>query len=242
VEVWSDIACPWCYVGKRRLEAALRTFAHAGDVELTWRAFELDPSAPAEREAGPYAQRLARKYGTSAPRAQAMIDRMVGIAADDGLPFDFERIRPGNTFKAHRLLHLAAHRGVQHALKERLLRGYLCEGEPIGEDAALMRMATDAGLDADEVQSVLASDLYGPEVRAEEQAARELGVHGVPFFLIGRRFAVEGAQPAEFLLQALQRAWDELPEQAERLVAEGAACGPDGCADGPDQGQPTPYR
>jgi len=103
-------------------------------------------------------------------------------------------------------------------------------------------MAAETGLDADEVQSVLASDLYGRDVRAEEEAARELGVHGVPFFLIGRRYAVEGAQPTELLLQALERAWDELPEQPERLVADGAACGPDGCADGPESGEPALSR
>ncbi len=167
-----------------------------------------------------------------------MIDRMVALAAEHGLPFDFERIRPGNTFKAHRLLHLAAHHGDQDALKERLLRGYLCEGEPIGDDAALLRMATETGLDADEVQSVLASDLYARDVRTEEDTARELGVHGVPFFLIGHRYAVEGAQSAELLLQALERAWVEVPEKPERLVADGAACGPDGCADGPEPGDP----
>jgi len=134
------------------------------------------------------------------------------------------------------------HRGRQDALKERLLRGYLCEGEPIGEDAALLRMATEAALEADELQSVLASDLYAREVRAEQDTARELGVQGVPFFLIGRRYAVEGAQPAELLLEALERAWDDLPDKPERLVAEGAACGPDGCADDPEPAEPDLSR
>src|ERR1700754_3072613 len=103
VDVWSDIACPWCYVGKRRLQTALRRFSHAGEVVTTWRAFELDPSAPAVRDTPSYAARLAKKYGTGVPQAQGMIDRMVRMAAGEGLPLDFERIRPGNTFKAHRL-------------------------------------------------------------------------------------------------------------------------------------------
>ena len=235
VDVWSDIACPWCYIGKRRLEAALHRFPHARDVVTAWHAFELDPSAPAVRETQPsYATRLARKYGTSVPRAQGMIDRMVRIAADEGLPFDFERIRPGNTFNAHRLLHLAGLRGVQDRLKERLLRGYLSEGEPIGEDAALLRLATEAGLDPDEVSSVLASDLYAAEVRTDESEAHALGVDGVPFFVIGKRYAVAGAQPAELLLQALTRAWDEQPEVPERLDGGEVVCGPDGCADTAD--------
>ena len=235
VEVWSDIACPWCYVGKRRLEAALSRFPHARDVVTTWHAFELDPSAPAIRDAQPgYAARLAKKYGTGVAQAQGMIDRMVRIAAAEGLPFDFERIRPGNTFKAHRLLHLAKLRGLQGPLKERLLRGYLSEGEPIGDDGALLRLAAEVGLDADEVQSVLSSDLYTDQVRADEREAHALGVDGVPFFVIGDRYAVAGAQPAELLLQALTRAWDELPEAPERLEGDGAVCGPDGCADAPE--------
>jgi predicted DsbA family dithiol-disulfide isomerase len=231
IDIWSDIACPWCYIGKRRLEGALRRFAHAGDVVTTWHAFELDPSAPAVRDAQSYVARLAKKYGIGVPQAQGMIDRMVRLAAGEGLPFDFERIRPGNTFKAHRLLHLAKLRGLQDALKERLLRGYLSEGEPIGEDAALLRLATEVGLDADEVQSVLSSDLYADDVRADQNEARTLGVDGVPFFVIGNRYAVAGAQPEELLVQALTRAWDELPEAPERLEGDGAVCGPDGCAD-----------
>ncbi len=241
VDVWSDIACPWCYIGKRRLEAALRGFPRAGDVVTTWHAFELDPSAPAVRDAQPgYAARLAKKYGTSEPQAQGMIDRMVRIAAGEGLPFDFERVRPGNTFKAHRLLHLAKLRGLQDPLKERLLRGYLSEGEPIGDDAALLRLATDVGLDPDEVQSVLSTDLYADEVRADQSQARALGVDGVPFFVIGNRYAVAGAQPEALLLQALTRAWDELPEAPERLDGDGAVCGPDGCADPVEPAESAP--
>jgi predicted DsbA family dithiol-disulfide isomerase len=231
VDIWSDIACPWCYIGKRRLEAALNRFPHAADVVKTWHAFELDPTAPAVRDTPAYATRLAKKYGTSVPQAQAMIDRMVRLAASEGLPFDFEHIRPGNTFNAHRLLHLAKLRGVQDPLKEHFFRGYLSEGEPIGEDAALLRLSTEAGLDLDDVQSVLSSDLYADEVRADESEARALGVDGVPFFVIGNRYAVAGAQPEELLLQALTRAWDELPDAPERLEGDGAVCGPDGCAD-----------
>src|SRR5688572_13548676 len=134
IDVWSDIVCPWCYVGKRRLEAALAQFPQRAAVEVVWRAFELDASAPAVRDEGvPYAERLARKYGTTVDQAQKMIERMIEVAAADGLDFRFDRIRPGRTFDAHRLLHLAAERGLQDALKERLLRAYMTEGAAIGD-------------------------------------------------------------------------------------------------------------
>jgi predicted DsbA family dithiol-disulfide isomerase len=229
IDVWSDIACPWCYVGKRHLEAALARFPHRNAVEVVWRAFELDPSAPREREqTTSYADRLAKKYGTSAREAQTRIDRMTDIARADGLVFDFERIRPGNTFDAHRLLHLAHVRGVQDAVKERFLLGYMSEGEPIGSPEALLRLAVEAGLDADAVGATLATDDYAREVRQDEAEANEIGVEGVPFFVLGGRYAISGAQPAELILQALHRTWDELPAAPIRLE-EGTVCGPDGC-------------
>lgn len=228
IDVWSDIACPWCYVGKRRLEVALAGFPHRDAVEVVWRAFELDPSAPRELGATPpYAARLARKYGTGVTEAQAMIDRMTATAAADGLDFHFERIRPGNTFDAHRLLHLARERGLQDALKERLFRAYLCEGEAIGDPAALARLAAEVGLAAEEATAALASERYAREVRADEDEARRLGIRGVPFFVFAGRHAVSGAHPSEALLRALTTAWAEVQGADEDV--EGAACGPDGC-------------
>jgi predicted DsbA family dithiol-disulfide isomerase len=233
LQIWSDIACPWCYVGKRRLETALSRFPEREDVRITWRSFELDPGAPAVREPQPYAERIAKKYGSSVSHAQSMITRMTGVAKAEGLDFDFEHARPGNTFDAHRLLHLAHARGKQDALKERLFRAYLCEGQAIGDRETLARLGGEVGLDADELQAVLSTDQYAREVRADEAAARAIGVDGVPFFVIADRYAVAGAQPADLLLSALTKAWSELPElpDVQRLeVADGAVCGPDGCA------------
>ena len=227
VQIWSDIACPWCYVGKRRFERALERFEHAPDVAVTWRAFELDPSAPRVRNPQPYAERIAAKYGRTPAQAQQMVDRMVEIARADGLAMDFEHAKPGNTFDAHRLLQLALERGSQAALEERLFRGYLCEGRAIGEHDTLLSLATDVGLSAAEVSATLATDQYAREVRADEAEARALGIHGVPFFVLGNRYAIEGAQPTEPMLRALERAWSELPE---RIATEDAICGPDGCA------------
>ncbi|MDB4934005.1 MAG: 2-hydroxychromene-2-carboxylate isomerase/DsbA-like thioredoxin domain protein [Labilithrix sp.] len=230
IDVWSDIACPWCYVGKRRLEAALAKFPHKDDVEIVWRAFELDPSAPRERSADVgYAERLAKKYGSSSKEAEGMLTRMTDVAREDGLDFRFDRVRAGNTFDAHRLLHLAHERGVQDAVKERFLRAYMTDGEPIGDPETLVRLAAEAGLDADEARATLASDAQAAEVRADEAEARELGINGVPFFVLGGKYAVSGAQPAELLLRALTQAWKELESRPE-VFAEGAVCGPDGCA------------
>ena len=232
VQIWSDIACPWCYVGKRRFEAALARFPHAEDVHVHWRSFELDPSAPRVRPPQDYAERLAGKYGMSREQAQGRIDQLVNVAQAEGLQLNFKEIQPGNTFDAHRLLHLAQAHGLQAALKERLLRAYLSEGRPIGEHSTLLQAASDVGLDVDLAQATLATDQYAREVRADQELARRLGISGVPFFVLDNHYAIEGAQPTELMLSALTRAYAELPELPELTqlsAAEGAVCGPDGC-------------
>jgi predicted DsbA family dithiol-disulfide isomerase len=227
IDVWSDIACPWCYVGKRRLEAAIAAFPQRASVKVVWHAFELDPSAPRVRDGNvSYAERLAKKYGTSMAQAETMLRNMTEVGAGDGLDFHFERVQSGNTFDAHRVLHLAGERGLQDETKERFLRAYMTEGEPIGLPKVLVRLAGEAGLDRDEVRNALASDRYASDVRADEENARKLGISGVPFFVVGGRYAVSGAQSADVLLGALTRA---AAAGADADVAEGAACGPDGC-------------
>lgn len=231
VEIWSDIACPWCWVGKRHLEAAKARFPHP--VEVVWRAFELDPTAPQASETDPpvdYVGALARKYDTSRQAAQEMIDRMTTIGLADGLEFRFDRARPTNTFDAHRLLGWAAEHGRQDALKERLFRAYMNEGRSISEPEVLVSLAAEVDLPPDGARAVLTSNAYADEVRAEEALAAQLGVTGVPFFVIGGRYAVSGAQPAELLLQALHRAWSETRPSPAVATPAGEACGPDGCA------------
>jgi predicted DsbA family dithiol-disulfide isomerase len=228
LEVWSDIACPWCYVGKRRLETALKQFPHAAQVELVWRAFELDPAAPPERERKvSHVEFIARKYGMSVAQAQKSTDHLVQVAREEGLSFDFVNIRSGNTFDAHRLVHLGRERGAQDAVKERMLKGYFEQAELMSDRETLVRLATEAGLDAGEVTDVLAGDAYAADVRADEALARELGITGVPCFVLDRHFAVSGAQSSEVMLGALSQAWSERAPTAE--FAEGAVCGPDGC-------------
>jgi predicted DsbA family dithiol-disulfide isomerase len=208
VEIWSDVVCPWCYVGKRRFEAALARFAEREDVDVVWRSFELDPTAPQQREL-PSTAHLAEKYGMSIEQAEASQQRLTDLAAAEGLEYHLGRTAGGNSFDAHRLLHLAAASGLQDALKERLLRAYLTEGEAIGRPDVLQRIAVEAGLDPTEVADVLAGEQFADEVRADEQRARLLGINGVPFFAIDGRYGISGAQSSDLILSALEQAWSE---------------------------------
>ncbi len=227
VEIWSDVVCPWCAVGKHRFEKALARFAHGDEVEVSYHSFELDPSAPPEQE-GDIHDHLATKYGMTRAEAEAKHRQMTAMAAADGWDFQFDRARRGNTFDAHRLLHLAADRGVQDAVKERLFRGYFTEGEPIADHETLVRLGADAGLDADEARAVLTSDRYADTVRADERQAQAYGITGVPFFVVDRKYGVAGAQPPEALLQVLETAWNE----AHPLQVLTPAGGDEACADG----------
>lgn len=222
IDVWSDIACPWCFVGKRRLEAALATFPHP--TEVVFRSFELDPNAPRMRE-GSQVDLLATKYRLPRPQAQAMVDRMIRTGAAEGIDFRYDLIRGGNTFDAHRLLHLAKQHGTQIEMKERLMRGYFSEGVPIGDRNALVPLAVDVGLLEAEVRALLDSDRFVSEVRADEQLAAELGITGVPFFVIAGRLGVSGAQTPDVLLGALEKAWADV--SAETESDDAPACGPD---------------
>ena len=208
IEIWSDIACPWCYVGKRRFERALQQFEHAGDVEVMWRSFELDPHAP-RTHAESQDELLAKKYGMPVDKARAMNERMTAEARKEGLDFHLDRVKVGNTFDAHRLVHLAAESGRADVMKERLMRAYFTEGEAVGDPDTLMRLGAEVHLDEDRVSEVLNSDAYASDVRADEERARSFGISGVPFIAIDEKYGVSGAQPAEVLLGALCQAYEE---------------------------------
>jgi predicted DsbA family dithiol-disulfide isomerase len=206
VDVWSDVACPWCRIGRANLGPALAEFAHADEVVVTWHSFELDPQAPATSDLS-VGQMLAAKYGTDEAGVAAMWERVGEYGSQAGLRFDFANAKQGNTFDAHRLLHLAAERGVQDALLDDLFTAQHERGAALGDSAELSRIAVAAGLDADEVDAVLAGDAYAEQVRADEQLAARLGVSGVPFFVIDGQYGLNGAQPADQLLAALDQAW-----------------------------------
>jgi predicted DsbA family dithiol-disulfide isomerase len=230
VEIWSDVVCPWCYIGKRRFESALAAFPHRDAVEVIYRSFELDPTAQVESGQS-VTERLAEKYGVSLAQADAMNARVTGIAAGEGLEYHLEKARHANTVKAHRLIHLAASKGLQDAVLERVMTAYFSEGENIGETETLVRLAAEAGLDADEARITLESDAYADAVRTDERRARMLGINGVPFFVVDERYGVSGAQPAELLLQVLDEAWAEshplltvIGSSADADICEGDSC------------------
>ena len=226
VAIWSDIACPWCYIGKRRFESALASFEHADDVRVTWRSFELDPNAPAERS-GDLVALLSAKYGMSVQEATASQQQLVQTAAAEGLDFRFDIARSGLTFDGHRVIHLAAEHGLADAMKERLMRAYFTEGELIADHEALVRMAHELGISRLETSAVLAGKRFVDDVRGDEAIAQQLGIAAVPTFVVNRKLAISGANPPEQLLGLLRQGWEQRPTAA--VVDEGAACAPDGC-------------
>lgn len=210
VEIWSDVVCPWCYIGKRRFEAAMSRFPHASQVDVEWKSFELDPDAPRTHElSGTHAEQLSAKFGRPMDQIAEMLDRVTTLAAGEGLAFRFDLNRGGNSFDAHRLLHLAKARGRQDELKERLDRGTFTEGLAVSDHEELTALAVEVGLDEAEVRAVLASDRFADAVRADEAQARAYGITGVPFFVIDSKFGISGAQPADLFLQGLNQAWAE---------------------------------
>ncbi|GHO83712.1 DsbA family oxidoreductase [Dictyobacter formicarum] len=208
VEIWSDVACPWCYIGKRRFEAALAEFKHKDQVEVIWRSYQLDPSAPRTSDTK-MTDVLAQKYGVSVQQAAAMNERVSTLAAEVGLDYHMDDIRHSNTFDAHRLIHLAASHNVQDAAKERLLKAYFTEGASIGDTETLVKLASEVGIDAEEARSVLAGNAYTDDVKADIERARMFGIEGVPFFAVDEKYGISGAQPTEVFKQALDQAWAE---------------------------------
>jgi predicted DsbA family dithiol-disulfide isomerase len=224
VEIWSDVVCPWCYIGKRRFEAAVEAFD--GDVEVVWRSFELDPGAP---KVPPYPldEMLARKYGMDVSRARQMMAQVTDAARAEGLDFDFDSAQSGNTFDAHRLIHFAKEHDRGEAMKERLLRAYFVEGKAIHDHEVLAHLAAEVGLDRDAARAALEDGSFGGEVRQDEAQAMEIGVRGVPFFVVEGRYGVSGAQTPDVFLEVLQKAASESAHTPEN---SGESCGPDGCA------------
>ena len=225
VEIWSDIACPWCYIGKRRFEAALAEFEHRDDVRVTWRSFELDPSAPHERE-GDNATRIAEKYGITVERAREMGRTVTDAANGEGLDFHLDIQRSGTTFDGHRVIHLAAEHGLQDAMKERLMLAYFTEGQLVSDHDTLVRLAVEVGLDEDEVRATLASNRYADEVRGDERLAGQFGISAVPTFVVDRAIGASGAHPPEALLQLLEQGWER--RAPAPVIAGGESCDVDG--------------
>jgi len=203
VEIWSDITCPWCYLGKRRFERALAGFEGAGDVDVTWRSYQLNPGQP-KGDTRTHDEYLAQKTGRSIEDIRAGDARLTALAAAEGLDYHFERYRVVNTFDAHRVLHLARSLGLGSQAHERFMRGQLVEGEVMEAPDTLIRLAAEVGVPAERTEAVLASDAYAADVQAEIHEAAALGCNGVPFFVIDRRYGVSGAQSSEIFRQVLE--------------------------------------
>jgi predicted DsbA family dithiol-disulfide isomerase len=211
IEVFTDIVCPWCYIGKRRFDRALEPFEHRDRVEVVWRSYQLDPGAPRRYEGTVY-DLLVRRYGMSREQAVAKHDELTALAAVDGLDYRFDQTKPGNTFDAHRLVHLGARHGRADAVEERLMRAYFTEGADLAEHDALVQLAVEVGLDAEESRQAIESDAFADEVRADRARAQALGLRGVPAFVFNETLAVSGAQSVDVLASALRRAFLDVQE------------------------------
>ncbi|POH61128.1 DsbA family oxidoreductase [Arthrobacter glacialis] len=230
IEIWSDVACPWCYIGKRRFETALNAFPHKDSVEVQWRSYQLDPTIP-EHYDGTELSYLSDRKGMDPAQVAGMFAHVTEQAAAEDLHYKFDDVVVANSFNAHQLLHLAAAQGKGDAVKEALLSAHFEHGVDIGNREALIKVGTEAGLDAIEINEALDTDKYADEVRHDFAEARAIGVTGVPFFVIDRKYGISGAQPAAMFTQALEEAWQEAnPLTMVAAGSDAEVCGPDGCA------------
>ncbi len=218
IEIWSDVVCPFCYMGKRKFEIALGQFGHKDDVEILWHSFQLNPEV--EGINGDVHDYLAGKYGRSRDWAKEMNANVAAAAKEVGLSYDFDNAIPVNTFDAHRLIHLAKAHGFQNEAEERIFSAYFTEGRDLGDPNTLIDLGTGIGLDRGEVQKVIGSSDYADAVTGDEDEAAELGIHAVPFFVFNRRYAISGAQPSHLFLETLDRVWEE-EHKAEARISSG---------------------
>ncbi len=232
VDIWSDVACPWCYIGKRRFERALAAFPHRDQVRVTWHSYLLDPTVP-ERYEGTEAEYLSRRKGMPEEQVRRMFDHVTALAAGEGLSYDFDKLVVANSARAHELLHLAAEHGVAGAVKEALLSAHFERGHDIGDPAELTRIGVEAGLPGAEITTALESGRFRAAVQADIAEAQAIGIAGVPFFVLDRTYGVSGAQPPELFSEALRTAWaaaHPLTMVGPDGASDAGSCGPDGCA------------
>lgn len=231
VQIWSDVMCPFCYIGKRRIEGALANFKHKDSVEIEWKSFQLDASFKASADDN-IIDHLADKYGKDKVWAKEMTDNMTQNAKNSGLDFHFEKAILANSHNAHRLLHLAKKYNLGNELKEQLLKAYLTDGKDVNNLETLSTLGQQVGLEKAIVEEVLHSDAYSDEVKKDILQAQQIGVQGVPFFVFDNKYAVSGAQPEEVFLDALEKTWEEgsfAPKVTLVNTTDGDSCGIDGC-------------
>lgn len=235
VEIWSDIMCPFCYIGKRNFEGALSQFADSANIEVEWKSFQLDPTIPQhfDKQVNVY-QYLADRKGMSLDQSKAMHDRVVKMASEAGLQYNFDKAVVANSFNAHRMIQLAKTKGLGDAAEERLFLAYFTEGKNFGDAEVLEALGKDIGLTESDVRDALSNENYATKVKKDLAEADSIGVTGVPFFVFDRKFAVSGAQPSQAFLQALNQSygeWKKNQPAAVLKVEEGPSCTPQGKCD-----------
>lgn len=229
IDVWSDILCPFCHLGRRHLALALEQFEHRDEVEVVWHSFQLDRTAPAVDDT-PAVDAVARKYGVAREQMVLQQQRMAADAAAVGLDFQWQQLRGGNSYDAHRLIHLARALGREDEVTERVMRAWYSEGEAIGDHETLVRLASEAGVPEDAVRRLLAGDDHGIDVRTDLALASQIGITSVPTFVLDQKYGVTGAQPVEVVLDAIRQVWDLQGTEPEP-VPGGRGCG-GGCCGG----------
>jgi predicted DsbA family dithiol-disulfide isomerase len=230
VEIWSDIACPFCYIGKRKFEQGLEQFMHNETVDVTYKSFQLDPNA-AKQQNQSMSEMLAKKIGVSIEQAKEMNRHVASQASEVGLTYHLDTAIPTNTLDAHRLIQYAATEEKMDAMKERLLKAYFTESKNVADHSTLTLLAEEVGLDKQGVENVLFGNAYLQEVQNDQREGSQLGLQGVPFFVINRKYAVSGAQSPETFLSVLNKVWDEENPKADlkTLGETGASCTDDSC-------------
>ncbi|MES2240258.1 MAG: DsbA family oxidoreductase [Bacteroidota bacterium] len=231
IQIWSDIMCPFCYIGKRRLENAISEFGHQDAIEIEWKSFQLDPNFIASEDDN-LVEHLAEKYRKDKDWAIESLENMTQNAANSGLEFHFEKAIMANSLNAHRLLHLAKEFQLGTELKELLFKAYLTDGDDINNTETLKRLGIQAGLDANVVDEVVNSKAYTEEVQQDMLMAQKIGVQGVPFFVFDNRYAISGAQHVETFVKTLEKVWEEGQFESKITILNTASensCGIDDC-------------
>lgn len=238
IDVWFDLVCPFCHLGRRRLELALTEYEHGDEYDVVWHSYELDRSAPAVQD-GEVVDRVAAKYGVSREQMVATHDHMASEAAELGLDFQWQRLVGGNSYNAHRLLHLARSKGRGEQVMDRVMRGWFSEGAAVGDDDTLVRLGQEAGLDEDDIRELLAGDDFGIDVRTDEAVASQIGITAVPTFVFDQKYAVQGAQPVDIIVNALRHTFEDRGNPATPPAqgggCAGGCCGGGGCGGAQDE-------
>ena len=228
INIWSDVRCPFCYIGKRKFEMALEKFPHKDKVKVVWQSFELDPNLKTNTEVSAI-EHLSEAKGISKTQAEGMQEHVANIAKEVGLDFNSKNTVVANSFNAHRLIQLAKSKGLGNEVEEALFKAYFVEGKNIDDKETLLKTGTSIGLDESEVKAIFSSDVYAKEVRQDEMQAQTIGVNGVPFFVLNNKYAVSGAQSPETFLDVLEQTWKEFEKENPALiVTQGESCSIDG--------------